>query len=298
MTGAETEITERAGPGLLATGSPVRTGLLVLLSYVVLGAVAGVVWEWVWTPPGEVIQQHQIFYDGYASLRRVFTGTGLYVLVGAGASAIVALVVCLRTRRRELLVLVLVLVGSVLGAAVMWWVGTHLGPSDPKALAAHTVARTRVSGDLKVAGKSPYLVWPMASLLVLAIVYFGWPSSFAEEHHRGARRATRREAEASSSETGAHRQDRSELPPDRQRVVDTIRSVRFTPVRIHQGYEMAAVDTLLDQAVEVVSRGESLTPLLAAPLPTVTWREGYDMDEVETFVTSLRKSADATDSRG
>jgi hypothetical protein len=186
MTPPTDVVTERGGgPRLFAAGSPVRTGLLVLLAYAVLGAVAGVVWEWVWTPPGEVIQQHQIFYDGYPSLRRVFTGTGLYVLVGAPASALVALAVCVRTRGREVLVLTLVVVGSSVAAALMWWVGTHLGPSDPTGLAAHTVTRTRVSGNLTVGGKSPYLVWPMASLLVLAIVYFSWPSSMADAQHRG-----------------------------------------------------------------------------------------------------------------
>lgn len=172
-----TDADERSRPGLLAPGSPVRTALAVLLAYVALGAVAGAVWEWVWTPPGQVIEQHQMFYDSYVSLRRVFTGTGLYVIVGGVASALVALGVCVLTRGRELLVLVLTVVGSSLAAATMWWVGTRLGPSDPRPLVAHTVTLTRVSGNLTVAGKSPYLVWPFVSLLVLVLVYFGWPSS-------------------------------------------------------------------------------------------------------------------------
>ena len=36
-------------------------------------------------------QQHQLYYTDYASLRRVFSGTGLYALVAAVASALVAL---------------------------------------------------------------------------------------------------------------------------------------------------------------------------------------------------------------
>jgi hypothetical protein len=191
-----------SGPGLFASGSPVRTCLLVLLAYAVLGAAAGVVWEWVWTPPGEVIAQHQIFYDGYPSLRRVFTGTGLYVLVGAPASAIIALAVCLRTRGREVLVLVLVVVGSAIAAALMWWVGTHLGPDDPAGRAAHIVARTRVSGNLTVGGKSPYLVWPMTSLLVLAIVYFSWPSSMADARHRDEPPTDRSEPDVGGASRG------------------------------------------------------------------------------------------------
>jgi hypothetical protein len=161
--------------GLLAAGSPARTILLILLAYAVLGAVAGVVWEWVWTPPGQVIAKHQVFYDSYSSLRRVFTGTGLYVLVGAVASALLALAVSILVRGRELAVLALVLVGSALAAALMWRVGTPLGPADPATLAAHTTGRDTVPGELSVQGKSPYLVWPFVSLLVLSAVYFAWP---------------------------------------------------------------------------------------------------------------------------
>jgi hypothetical protein len=168
---------DRARPGLFAAGSPARTAVSILLAYAVLGAVAGVVWETIWTPPGQVITQHQVFYDSYASLRRVFTGTGYYVMVGAVASALLALVVALLARGREILTLVLVIIGSLVAAWVMLKVGTALAPGDPAGLAAHTTARTPVQGQLQVQGKSPYLIWPMTSLLVLALVFFAWPSS-------------------------------------------------------------------------------------------------------------------------
>jgi hypothetical protein len=172
---------DRPRPGLLGRGGPARTVLLVLLAYAVLGAVAGFVWERLWTPPGQVIVQHHLLYDSYSSLRQVFAGTGLYVLVGAVASALLALGVTVLVRGRELLVLVTVIVGSTIAAALMWRVGTVLGPDDPAGLAARTAARTTVQGNLTVAGKSPYLIWPMTSLFVLALVYFAWPASFAHE---------------------------------------------------------------------------------------------------------------------
>jgi uncharacterized membrane protein len=177
------EQTDHARRGSLAPGSAVRTIVLVLLTYAVLGAVAGVVWEAVWTPPGQVIADHQVFYDSYASLRRVFSGTGLYVVIGGITSAVVALVVALLARDRELLTLLLVVIGSAIAAAVMLKVGTALGPADPATIAEHTVKRTSVPGALTVQGKSvlgvksPYLIWPMSSLLVLALVFFAWPSS-------------------------------------------------------------------------------------------------------------------------
>jgi hypothetical protein len=191
-----------AGRGPLAAGSPLRTALLVVLAYVLLGAVAGVVWETIWTPPGQVIARHEVFYDSYASLRRVFTGTGLYVVVSAAASGLLALTVTLLTRRRELLVLVLVVVGSALAAAVMWKIGTSLAPADPATLAAHTTKRTPVSGELTVEGKSPFLVWPMTSLLVLSLVFFAWPGHYLARDVRAASTSDPREADISRARRG------------------------------------------------------------------------------------------------
>src|SRR5690349_13537693 len=95
---------------VLGRGSPARQVVLILLAYVVVGAIAGAVWEWIWTPPVHIIRNHQVYYASYASLRGVFTGTGLYALVGAVASALLAVAVCLLTRRRELVTLASVLV--------------------------------------------------------------------------------------------------------------------------------------------------------------------------------------------
>ena len=148
-----------------------------MATYVVVGAVAGVVWEWLWTPPTQVVQQHQLFYTDFGSLRRVFTGTGLYALVAAVASALVALVAGLLTRRHELLVLAAVTLGSLAAAYTMHTVGVALGPADPTALAKTAADGTHVSAQLVVNGKSPYLVWPMVSLFVLALVFFAWPGA-------------------------------------------------------------------------------------------------------------------------
>jgi len=191
--------TGQPGSGVPGSGSVLRTALLVLLLYAVLGAVAGAVWELVWTPPTQIVQHHQVFYSDYASLRRVFTGTGLYVIVGGLASALGALAVTLLTRRRELLVLLLVVVGSALAAAVMWRVGTSLGPTDPSVVAAHAADGTTVSGQLQVSGRSPYLAWPMTSLFVLALVFFASPGASAGHRGRDGRHPDPREADVSGS---------------------------------------------------------------------------------------------------
>jgi hypothetical protein len=270
--------------GARRRGAPVRFVLLALLAYVVVGAVAGVVWEWVWTPPDQIVRDGQVFYTSYESLRRVFTGTGLYVLVGGVAAAATSLVICLLTRGRELVTLATVLIGSCAAAAVMRLVGPMLGPDDPLS-AARPRGTQVVPGELTVNGFSPYLVWPMVSLFVLALVFFAWPTPHPSYAHD----------ETPASGTRGAVPDG--LPADRQRLVDQIQSARFTPVRIREGYELGAVDALLDRAVDAVTRGEPLGPVLDVPLPTVQWREGYDMGEVRSFLDGLRHLADGMEPR-
>jgi hypothetical protein len=149
--------------------------LEVLIAYALVALVAGLVWEAVWAPPDQVVQQHQVYPADYESLRRIFTGTGLYVIVAAVGSSLTALVISLLTRRRELLVLVAVALGSGVAAGVMREVGISRGPVDPTTLAADTANGVHLPGALDVSGFSPYLVWPMTSLLVLALVFFAWP---------------------------------------------------------------------------------------------------------------------------
>lgn len=156
---------------------PLVLVVVVLVAYALVGVVAGIVWERVWTPPAEIVQQHHPYYQDYGSLRRVFTGTGLYVLVGAAASAVLALVVGLLSRRRELFTLVAVVLGSALAALLMWKVGVRLGPSDPAKAAAKAADDTLLQGNLVVSGRTPYLIWPMTSLFVLALVFFAFPGA-------------------------------------------------------------------------------------------------------------------------
>ncbi|WP_151082662.1 hypothetical protein [Nocardioides cynanchi] len=153
----------------------------VLIAYAVVGLVAGLVWEAVWTPPDQLVQQHQVYPVDYESLRRMFTGTGLYVVVGSVASALTALAVGLLARARELAVLVAVALGSALAAGVMREVGISRGPVDPTTVAASLADGVHVHGALTVSGFSPYLVWPMVSLLVLAVVFFAWPRTTSTE---------------------------------------------------------------------------------------------------------------------
>jgi hypothetical protein len=187
-----------------ASSVRLRTSILfavgVVAAYVVVGAVAGVVWEWVWSPPTQVVEQHQLFYTDYGSLRQVFTGTGLYVVVSVVASALTALGAGLLTRRHELLVLAAVTLGSLAAAYTMHAVGVALGPPDPTQLAKTAADGTHFSAQLVVNGKTPYLVWPMVSLFVLSLVFFAMPGG--RYRHRADTAAEPSEAGVTEASSG------------------------------------------------------------------------------------------------
>lgn len=65
----------------------------------------------------------------------------------------------------------------------------------------------------------------------------------------------------------------------------TIRAVRFTPVRLRQGYAQGDVDGFLDQLAAAAEAGRALKPLVdAARFTTTSMKEGYDMGEVDDFL--------------
>lgn len=67
-----------------------------------------------------------------------------------------------------------------------------------------------------------------------------------------------------------------------------VERVRFTPVRLREGYDMAQVDQLLDKVVEAAERGEPIAAVIhGAHFTPVRMREGYDMGEVDDFLAQL-----------
>jgi DivIVA domain-containing protein len=73
-------------------------------------------------------------------------------------------------------------------------------------------------------------------------------------------------------------------------LVESIATVRFTPVRIRDGYDMSDVDELLDRLVAALGRGEPVGPVIDdARLAHVRLREGYDIGEVDEFLAGLRR---------
>jgi hypothetical protein len=147
----------------------------VVVSVVLLvaaGALAGVVWVWLWTPPTGVVLDHQWVQDE-SGLRGDFSATGSYVAVAAVTGLLVAFLLAVLFDRAEVVTLVAVLVGSVLAGWVMYRVGVALSPADPRALAESAEDGTRLPGRLAVDGDSPFRAFPGGAMLGLVIVYLG-----------------------------------------------------------------------------------------------------------------------------
>lgn len=149
-----------------------RQVLLVLVGFAVVGALAGVMWEWVWTPPTGVALGKEFLLDG-DGLRGEFSGTAVYVAVASLAGLLVGVLVAVLSDRDELLTLVAVAAGSVLAAWVMLEVGAALGPPDPGPLARTAEDYTPLVDELQVAGRSPFVALPGGALVGLIVIFVG-----------------------------------------------------------------------------------------------------------------------------
>ena len=136
------------------------------------GALAGVVWEWWWTPPSGIVAHHQWLQDE-SGLRGDFSGTGTYVVVALVTGAVVAAVIAAVLDGAELVTLVAVLAGAALAGWLMHRVGVALGPADPHHLATTAADGTELPGRLVVSGDSVRRAFPGGALAGLVVVWLG-----------------------------------------------------------------------------------------------------------------------------
>ncbi len=142
----------------------------VVVLCAVVGAGCGWLWHRIWEPPVGVVFDG-VWYLDERGLRDEFTATGWFVVVAAGAGLLLGLVCALASSRSELVTLAALLVGTSLATYLMWRVGLHLGPADPRELALAAADGDRLPGQIEVAGRSPFLVLPGTALAALAATY-------------------------------------------------------------------------------------------------------------------------------
>lgn len=158
-------------------GGVVRSALqaaVVLAVFAAGGVAAGWLWEAWWTPPTGLAVNHRFFLDDQG-LQQDFSATGYYVLVALGTGLALGSLTAAVFRRRAVVTLVSVAVGAGLAAWLMARTGHALGPVDPAVAARDLQDWEPLVGDLRVVGRSPYLVLPAAALAGLVVTYLVWP---------------------------------------------------------------------------------------------------------------------------
>jgi hypothetical protein len=146
---------------------------LVVAALAAVGALAGVVWQWIWTPTIGVVVDHHWTAGDALGLQHEFSGTGWYVIVALVAGLVAGVAVALLVDRVPLLTLAAVVVGSALAAWLMLVVGTALGPPDPDVAARTADDGTRLPMQLSVTGHSPWVALPSGALIGLLFVFIG-----------------------------------------------------------------------------------------------------------------------------
>ena len=180
------------GPGHRASLRPGLVQLLVgVLVLAAAGALAGVVWEWLWTAPVGVVVDHRWLAEDEAGLRGQFSGTGWFVVVATVTGLLAGGVVAYFLDRVPLLTLIAVVLGSGLGTWLMLTVGAALGPSDPARIALPAKNGTHLPGELDVSRRTPWISMPAGALVALTLVFFGF--SPGRRHHHDDHHEHRRD---------------------------------------------------------------------------------------------------------
>lgn len=138
----------------LGAGSAAATGrravvarlAVVVAVFLLAGAAAGVLWEWLWNPPVGLSYHGEWFLEP-AGPDFSFEGIALFVLIAFPLGLVLAVLAGIR-HGHEVATVLTVLVAAGLAGVVMYAVGSSLGPADPQALAAGKPDYTPISGGL------------------------------------------------------------------------------------------------------------------------------------------------------
>ena len=150
-----------------------RDAAVVLGSFLLLGALAGVLW-WALVDPAEFTK----FPSAGSAMDEVdlgkqFSADGWYVVIAAVAGLVSGMAITGWRSRDPLLTSALLVVGAALAAAVMAGVGYLLGPGNPQAVLEGAKVGAHVPERLDVSATAAYLAWPIAVLTGALVVLLG-----------------------------------------------------------------------------------------------------------------------------
>jgi hypothetical protein len=139
---------------------------VVVVAFVLAGALAGVLWEWLWDAPSG-LTYHGKWYLEPAGPDVSFQGVALFVLIAFPLGLVLGAVTGL-ARGQEVSTVVVVLLAGAAAAVVMYAVGAGLGPGDPQVLAAGRPDYTPLSSGLALTAPDPGVApWRSTALVAL-----------------------------------------------------------------------------------------------------------------------------------
>lgn len=147
----------------------------VLATFLVLGAVCGVLWVVVVQPAHLARVPGGFQAPSEVDLARRFNPDGWYSVLAIVGGFLGGLGVIWWRSRDFLLTTVLLVPGAALAATVMAVVGRALGPSDPKVALAQAPRGQIAPMELVVTAKAAYLMWPIAVLFGALMVLWSSP---------------------------------------------------------------------------------------------------------------------------
>jgi hypothetical protein len=148
----------------------------VLVTYLVLGAGAGVLW-WLLVEPAVYTKTESGGAMGDVELGRWFNVDGWFAVLALVLGFGSGLALSWWRSRDPWLTTALILAGSAGAAAVTAVVGRLLGPPDPGQVLASAAEGTEAAIRLVVSAEVVYLMWPLGALLGALMVLWSSPGA-------------------------------------------------------------------------------------------------------------------------
>ena len=143
----------------------------------VSGAALGVLWAALAPRVPVVVGESGAVPDDFQP-EQYFASDVAFGLLGVVAGVAIAIGLAYMRREHLFSVLVAALLAGGLGTAAMWFVGTRLGSVDIEGLQATTTQEIVVDGPLEVSLGAMFVMWPLASAIVITFLALGdWLTS-------------------------------------------------------------------------------------------------------------------------
>lgn len=162
------------------SGPAARDVAAVLLTFLVVGVVAGVLW-WLLVDPATYTKREAGGAMPELELGRRFGADGWYAVLGVVLGFVAGLGLSAWRSRDSWLTTMLLVVGSAVAASVAAVVGRVLGPGDTGVALERAAVGAKVPVQLVVSGAVVYLVWPIAVLVGALMVLWSSPGTSEDE---------------------------------------------------------------------------------------------------------------------